>query len=199
MRVILLILVILAGWGQAAAAQDLERETQGELEGEVETESVATSGDAETVVVLEGEGTLEGGNQLSAGSEGLEHEIGYSLEASEEESLSGHMLKTLTLTAGVRVEPGQLYVSQVEAEKGGRADLAKQMNVTAGEGLGLAEGGEIDITKAAVIESGIYQRHIDLSNEEQSLRETLRAAGVGSFMDLLTMNWAEPEQEPEVE
>jgi len=157
--VLILVLVL------ALLATGFSRNMEMSFEGDIEYVSTHGSNIAESVVHMEGNGSGELTQEASGGNGSFNHSASVEVEGVE-------------TTVGLKTPQG-VYVTQVSPEPGETGLIEQEAEVSNDEFAQLIYGAE------SAISYGLYQRHIDMQNEEVYVREVLELFGMGWTRDFL--------------
>ncbi len=174
MRILTVVLVLLLILAPVSYA--LERDSEIDMTGQIDSLSTITAGETETVVKVEGHGRLVGSESATVDEEDLSFNVAYSFEADDAITVTGRPYRSLEVLTGVKVAEGNLYVTGIEASGGQRAEIYKSVGVELGS-INLA------LDKQAMMTGGVYQRHIELSKGDVSLSEVMKVVGYGEVKD----------------
>lgn len=176
MRILTVVLILFLILAPVSTANTLERDSEIDMKGQIDSLSTVTAGETETVVKVEGHGGLVGSESVTVDEEDLSFNMAYSLEADDAITVTGRPYRSLEVLTGVKVAADNLYVTNIEATGGHRAEIYKTIGVELGT-INLA------LDKQAMMTGGVYQRHIELSKGDVSLNEVMKVVGYGEAKD----------------
>ncbi len=183
MRKLFIIVMVILLLTTTVSAASITRTTDTKIDGKLDYHLVMSNDEAVTATKLQGEGVMEYTHDVLLKETELAFKQDYILIADDTRSVTGRAYKDIDLVTAVKAEDN-VYAVGLKVFGGQKGVFEADYFYGALE-LVDVEIDVFDVTTYTEVTEGVYRRFVDLTADEISLTEVMRAVGQGVYKDTI--------------